>query len=84
MGEALSVAYSRLRFWEKLYEKLLNNFLTAVFSVQGGDGGGHGGGDLLCAQRLADIIPLAWVRRCLSPIAVYRRLLLLKSCMKNY
>jgi hypothetical protein len=71
-------------FGKSCKEKLLNDVLTAVFGVHGGDGGGHGGGDLLCAQRLAAIIPLAWVRHCPSPIAVYRRLLFLKSCMKNY
>jgi hypothetical protein len=35
MGEALSVAYRRLSppsFSEKLYEKLINDFLTAVFA----------------------------------------------------
>jgi hypothetical protein len=71
MSEALSVAYRRLHFWEKLNEKLLNDVLTAVFGVHGGDGGGHGGGDLLCAQRLAAIIPLVWVRHCPLPIAAF-------------
>jgi hypothetical protein len=66
MSEALSVAYRRLHFWEKLNEKLLNDVLTAVFGVHGGDGGA-----LLCAQRLAAIIPLVWVRHCPLPIAAF-------------
>jgi hypothetical protein len=81
MGEALSVAYRRLRFWEKLYENLLNDVLTAIFGVHGGDGGSHGIGGLLCGQRLAAIIPFVWVRRCPSPIAAF---VFGKSCMKNY